>query len=260
MLKEIYTAAIGMVPQQTKLEVTANNIANANTIGFKKQGVFERDLLEASQNMNNIEGDAEQFDAPIGVYTNFEKGAYQKTGAPLDFALDTPDAYFVVKDSENKKFYTRSGHFTINAKGDLVNNDGKVLEGKDGTLNLYKEFFFNPSDISDSKSLDIRLSKSGELFSKQKFIGSLEIITVENPQTLKREMNSYFLPGDQTQSKSAPLDSIIVKQGWLESSNVDIVKEMVQMIELQRMFDMGSKVIHSNNETLDQTMKVGRFS
>lgn len=78
MLKELYTAALGMLPQQTRLEMTANNLANANTVGFKRSGIFEQSLIEARENLLNVRGDAETEDLPISQYVDFRPGALKK--------------------------------------------------------------------------------------------------------------------------------------------------------------------------------------
>ncbi len=93
MLKELYTAAMGMMPQQTRLEITSNNIANANTTGYKRIGIFEQNLIEARNNLQHIKGDAEPGDAPLSQYTDFNLGTLQKTENPLDIALDQ-DGFF----------------------------------------------------------------------------------------------------------------------------------------------------------------------
>ena len=87
MLKEFYTAAMGMLTQQTRLEVASNNMANASTSGFRRQEVFVRNLIDARANFYNVKGDAEQNDVPIGSYTDFELGALQETTNPLDIAI-----------------------------------------------------------------------------------------------------------------------------------------------------------------------------
>ncbi len=87
MLKERYTAALGMVPQQTRLEVISNNIANANTVGFKRESAFERSLISAQANLNNVKGDVESDDTPTDTFTDFGQGSAERTGNQFDFAI-----------------------------------------------------------------------------------------------------------------------------------------------------------------------------
>ncbi len=111
MLKEFFTAALGMQNQQTRLEVIANNLANANTNGYKSENVFERNLIDARENFYNVSGNVEQNDPPIGSYYDLSAGSYTKTDNTLDIAIDGK-GYFVVEDSEGKQFLTRNGSFS----------------------------------------------------------------------------------------------------------------------------------------------------
>ena len=86
MLKELYTAAMGMLPQQTRLEVLSNNIANAGTAGFKRESVFERNLIDSKANLYNVAGDAEEDDAPVGSAIDFRPGSFRQTENPFDIA------------------------------------------------------------------------------------------------------------------------------------------------------------------------------
>ena len=107
MLKELFTASLGMMNSQTRLEVSANNLANASTTGFKRAEVFERNLLDARANLYNVKGDIEQNDPPIGSYYDFSNGAMEQTSNPLDIAIEGK-GFFVVQDLEGKEFLTRS--------------------------------------------------------------------------------------------------------------------------------------------------------
>ncbi len=258
MLKEIYTAAMGMVPQQTRLEVIANNMANAGTAGFKRQSVFERNLIDARANLYNVPGDVEQNDPPIGSYTDFSAGAFTQTNNPLDIAIDG-DGLFAVQDDEGKLYYTRSGRFRMSADGTIITMDGKTLMGIGGPLNVQGEFLSRPMITGDSKSVDIRIDLSGEVFANDYSIGNLLIGRAINPQSLQRVSKTSFIPTINTEIEYVPLEEITVKQGWLENSNVDIIREMVSMIELQRMFEAGSKVIKTNESTLDDSIRMGRY-
>lgn len=258
MLKELYTAAMGMMPQQTRLEVAANNMANANATGFKRQAVFERNLIDARANFYNVEGDTEQNDPPIGSYTDFDKGSLQKTDNPLDLAIEN-NGFFVVQDEEGKQFLTKNGSFKLSEDGSIKSMDGKLLLGQNGPINVFNEFFDTAQNKSSSKSLDIKITPNGEIFANKFSVGTLLIAEPEDAQTLQRVSGSDFVQTNITNSKFLDPENINVKQGYLESSNVDIVSEMVQMIELQRMFEAGSKVIHTNEGTLTNSIRMGRY-
>ena len=107
MLKEFYTAAAGMMTQQTRLEVSANNMANASTAGFRRQEVFVRNLIDARSNFYNVKGDLEQNDIPIGSYTDFELGAVQQTDNPMDVAMLDKSNFFVLRNGHTKQLVCR---------------------------------------------------------------------------------------------------------------------------------------------------------
>ncbi|HPO64203.1 MAG TPA: flagellar hook-basal body protein [Candidatus Kapabacteria bacterium] len=259
MLKELYTAAMGMLPQQTRLESIANNIANAGTTGFKRQSVFERNLIDARANFYNVPGDAEQNDPPVGSYTDFSAGAMQKTDNPLDIAIDTENGFFVLQDEDGNNYLTRRGNFKLDKDGNIVTMDGKYLLGNDGILNVYKDFNQEQLDYTDANALNLKINENGECFTNETYIGTVEIAKPSNLQTLENISNSDFIVREDTDIEILTPEQITLRQGWLENSNVNIVDEMVKMIELQRMFEAGTKVIQTNDGTLDTSIKMGRY-
>lgn len=258
MLKEFFTAALGMQNQQTRLEVIANNIANANTTGFKRANVFERNLIDARANFYNVKGDVEQNDPPIGSYYDFSNGAFQKTDNPMDLAIDG-EGFFLVEDSEGKQFLTRNGEFRLSEDGTFVRNDGKVLIGEEGPIRISSEFFSNPEITQDGRAINLRIAQTGEVFLNDVQIGKIVLVVPEEMNELQRISNGEFIVTGISDVKYLDLDKVKVRQGWLENSNVDVVSEMVQMIELQRMFEAGSKVIQTNDSTLDRSIALGRY-
>lgn len=258
MLKELYTAAMGMLPQQTRLEVIANNMANAATTGFKRQNVFERNLIDAKANLFNVPGDCEQNDPPIGSYTDFNAGSMMQTGNPLDIAIED-NGFFVLQDELGNSYFTRSGHFNLTTDGTIRAMDGKMLMGAEGALNILQEFAEKPLITEDSKAVNIKITPTGDVFANDYRVGTVLIADVNDPQSFQRVSAQNYIAGEDTSvSYKMPADTRI-RQGWLEGSNVDIIKEMVTMIELQRQFEAGSKVIHTNEATLDNAIRMGRY-
>lgn len=260
MLKELYTAALGMLPQQTRLEVIANNIANASTTGFKRESVFERNLIDARANFYNVPGEAEQNDPPVGSYVDWSEGAYQQTNNKLDIALENKNAFFMVQDSDNNQYLTRSGHFKIADNGDIITMDGLKLLNKDNTaINVNTEFKHEFLTAEAGKSIDLKITDHGEVYANNRFLGTIQVAQVNNLSSLQQISNARFVTRKDTDIQYMKTDDVQLKQGWLESSNVNIVNEMVNMIELQRQFELGSKVIQTNDGTLDQSIKIGKF-
>ncbi|MDQ1266383.1 MAG: flagellar basal-body rod protein FlgF [Bacteroidota bacterium] len=258
MLKELFTAALGMLPQQTRLEVIANNMANASTAGFKRENVFERNLIDARANFYNIKGDCESDDPPIGSYTDFAAGSFQQTGNQLDIALENK-GFFMLKDEQGNDYLSRAGHFTLSRDGNITAMDGKLLMGEDGPITLGKEFMDDPLNSNESKSVNLKISENGEVFANEYLIGTIQIADVKDQKSLDRISNQYFIPTQNTEVEFIDPKEVSMRQGWLEGSNVDIIKEMVSMIELQRQFEAGSKVITTNEATLDNSIRLGRY-
>ncbi len=259
MLKELYTAAMGMLNQQTRLEVISNNMANASTTGFKRQTVFERNLIDARANFYNVKGDAEQNDPPIGSYTDFSAGGAQETNNKLDVFIANPRAFFVTRDEEGKEFMTKAGNFYIAQDASLRSSTGKLVMGQNGPINFNSEIFTQSNQSKQGNLLNIRITENGEIFANDFNIASLKIRVPEDEQTLQRVSGSDFIATNLTNSHDLSLEEINVRQGYLESSNVDIVNEMVQMIELQKSFEAGQKVITTNDSTLDRAIGIGRY-
>ncbi|MCS6999985.1 MAG: flagellar hook basal-body protein [Bacteroidota bacterium] len=259
MLKELYTAALGMLPQQVRLELTAHNIANANTVGYKRSGIFEQTLIEARENLLNVRGDAEVEDTPLRQYIDFQQGALQKTGNPLDIALDGNTTFFVVADRDGQEYLTRAGHFTIDSQGYVVTSDGKMLLTSGGPLRI--ELPQQGDNLQgDNLARQIQISPNGEVQFNGLMVGQLRVVQVANPQSLQRANAVTFLPTDETDIADLSPEEIHIQQGYLEASNVNIVTELVTMIQLQRMFELGQKVIQTNDGTLDRSIDIGRFS
>lgn len=258
MLKELFTASLGMLNQQTRLEVSANNMANANTTGFKRAGVFERNLIDARANFYNTKGDVEQNDPPIGSYIEYAAGSYQQTDNPLDLAIEG-DGFFVVKDMEGKDYLTRAGNFKLNTEGEIIAMDGKKLQGVGGDLVIPKEYLNNEDSSADFKSVEIKITQNGSVYANNKEIGTVLIATVDDKDTLQRISNQNFLGTWTSEFRFKQPENISVRQGWIEGSNVNVIQEMVQLIELQRMFEAGQKVVTTNDSTLDRSIAMGRY-
>lgn len=257
MIKELYTAAMGMMSQQTRLEVISNNIANASTVGFKRDSVFERNLIDSKANLYNIVGSAEQNDPPIGSYIDFNKGSYDQTGNELDVAIDG-NGFFLLNDEQGKEFLTRAGNFKINQEGDVISANGKYLMASGSRINVYGTMQGDTFN-SDSRKAEVRIDNSGEIFINNISQGNLDIVDTNNPVVLEKISSSDFIITGDNQYQKLTNDKVNVRQGWLENSNVNVIDEMVEMINLQRQFEAGSKVITTNENTLEQSIALGKY-
>ncbi len=248
---------MGMLPQQTRLELTANNIANANTTGFKRIGVFEQSLIEARENMLNNKGEAEQADPPLDQYTDFSTGSVQRTDNTLDICLKQ-DGFFVLQDDNGTETFSRAGRFQVNEHGVVVSDSGKALQSDRGDI-VVDAAKHSGQLNNDQKAISIRISDVGEVFANDTFVGNISVVRVSNPQSLTRINSMEFSPTDNTDYNYAKTEEVSLKQGFLEGSNVNIINEMITMIQLQRSFEMGHKVIVTNDGTLEKSIDIGRL-
>lgn len=246
-----------MIPQQTKLEVISNNIANANTVGFKRESVFERNVINAKENLSNVPGDAESKDAPIGSYIDFSSGVFRQTDNPLDIAVEGK-GFFVLQDEAGNVFYSRAGHFKLSGDGHIQSSDGKMLMEQGGAVKINSELMGGQQLSGSNDAVNVKITDNGEVFVNENLVGTISIAVVDNPGTFNRTSNQNFTATNETRIHQLPIDQIKLKQGWLEGSNVDVIREMVSMIELQRAFEAGSKVIKTSEASLAEAIRVGR--
>ncbi len=232
-----YIAASGGVLQFRKLDVLNNNLANINTPGFKKQIItgseqtFEQTL--ASQVVKDdpfAKGDHERTPGTVNVrtVTDFSLGAIKTTGNPLDVALRNPNDFFAIQ-TPNGIEYTRAGDFTLNQNGDLVTQDGMAVQGDGGTISV--------SGAAASISAGGVVTAGGQNF------GNIQVVRIENPETLERTGGTRFKVASN-QAAPAAVEADIIPQS-LEMPNVSAISSVVGLISASRAFDMYTKTAQS---------------
>ena len=252
-MRALAIAATGMDAQQTNLEVIANNIANINTTGYKRARAEFSDLLYQSERLQGVPNRANQAIVPeganigLGVQTTavrniFIQGELTQTGNPLDIAL-VGRGWFQIQTPDGQTMYSRAGAFNTNATGQLVTADGYTVVPE----------ITVPTDASE-----ITISRTGQVMAR---IGTAPELTELGQLTLANFVNEAGLKplGDnlfqQTPASGEPIVSVpddpgfgYLKQAYLETSNVDAVKEISEMISAQRAYEMNSKVIQTADE------------
>lgn len=263
--KGIYTALSGALAQTTKIDTIANNIANVNTTGFKKDQQtfseyltnFEKDpevinvprVPASIENFYDTGGGDKSFVDAAGTYTNFEQGSLRNTGGKLDVAIDGA-GFFEVSTPSGVRL-TRAGNFTIDGDGQLVTKDGHavLLEG---------ENLEGPEErtVRFSGKAQVSISDGGEVFDGDQRLGKLSLVNVKNQDCLQKVGNNYY----GFKSNMAPeITSVKVpnlKQGFIETSNVNVVNEMTEMIMAQRVFEGTQKAIHAYDSMADKLINV----
>jgi flagellar basal-body rod protein FlgG len=226
-----------------RMEVLANNLANINSTGFKKDLLFQEMLDEASDPA------APDVDAATFTYmVDFSDGPLQATGNTLNLALEGR-GFFAVSTPEGTR-YTRNGNFTIALDGTIVTQAGYPVQGVQGVLHVP-----DPQRTDRSK---IVVSEQGEIALGTQPIGKLRIVDFPNLGVLKKTEQSLFAADPLSPVIEKTDLSTRVRQGYLEGSNVDGLREMIDMVELVRTFEAEQKVVQALDATTAQALDVGR--
>ncbi len=238
MIKGIYNTAASMVPRVRKQEVIANNMANAETAGYKQDSLFLR-VFKNQQNLKglkNLQGPSWETRMIDKLYVDHTEGALEATGRDLDVAIQG-DGFFVVQTPTGEA-YTRNGTFTLGPDGTLINSDGFPILSEGGPLTL-----------TDEK---VTIGTDGVVTLGNSNVGRLRIVSFEDPGELIKTTGTLFTAPINV-APTAPT-AINVRQGYLEKSNVNIMREMVDMIDSYRMFETGQKMIQIQDDTLSKAV------
>jgi len=252
--RAVYIPLSGALMQEKRLEVLANNLANVNTNGFKEdRPVFETILtgnkessptipLPISASRNALTPSLYNLNRTLlafsGMKTDFSPGALKKTGNPLDLALEG-DGFFSIRTPE-RVMYTRDGSFTLNAGGELVTHEGFTVLGENGKIT-----------IDAAESSDISVGQDGTILVNGNEVDKLKTVAFSRPYPLKKVGNSMFSLTVPKNEGEADVD-VAVRQGYLELSNVNVVKEMVMMVEVNRAYESYQKVIQGIFDTVNR--------
>ncbi len=255
MVKGLYTAHTGMVNEMRRLDVLANNLANADTTGYKKEGTTARTFGDelavrlkdtSSYGLNRKIGGI-TYGVHLGqVYTDYSSGNMKVTNNETDFALGGNGFFaisFTDKQGNQSVKYTRDGAFTVNAQGYLVTKDGDFVLNQAGA-----QTGDGNQRIQVDPNAKIVVNEQGMIFQNNVQVGQIGVVDFDNYDYLEKYGENMYnlLDGGQRIASQAS-----VQQGLLETSNVNVVKEMVDMITIQRAYEAGQKVITSIDGTLD---------
>ncbi|HLG27243.1 MAG TPA: flagellar hook-basal body complex protein [Paenisporosarcina sp.] len=260
MLRSMYAGVSGMKGFQTKLDVIGNNIANVNTVGYKKSTINFQDLL--SQNLSS--SGANPMQVGLGSTTSainvvHTPGSSMTTGVGTDLSI-MGDGFFVVKNPSAPgtagQYLTRAGNFVVEADGDLITTQGyNVLDGTGQKINInsttYDSFSINrlgevigkQANGTETKIADIGIAQPANPAGLRKFGGSLyELTTKSGPGPIG----------------TAPAQNTEIGAGMLEMSNVDLTEEFTEMIIAQRGFQANSRIITTSDEILQEVVNLKR--
>lgn len=254
-MRALRTAASGMAAQQLNVEVISNNIANMNTVGFKRQRAEFQDLMYQNIERMGAQSSSQGTVVPTGiqvglgvkagsVYRITEQGTPGQTGNPYDLAVDGR-GYFQITLPSGEIGYTRAGNFSLNGEGQLVTDDGYAIE---------------PAIQIPQDAVDVSISKTGQVqvvtdgTPEPQVVGQLELATFFNEAGLEAIGDNLLLETSASGPATAgvPGDPGFgqLLQGFTESSNVDAVSEISSLIIAQRAYEMNSKIISTADEMM----------
>lgn len=262
MIRALFSSATGMKAQETLLDVTANNLANVNTNGFKRSNVDFADLLYA----NIKQPGADQFvgqPAPIGLQIGtgarpvgttklFTPGSLDQTGNSTDLAIEGFGFFKVLLPSGDFR-YTRDGSFHPDANGRLVTADGYALDG-----NITIPADVSPTAVTIGVDGTVAAIQNGNTLN----LGTIQVYRFPNPAGLSSEGNNLYSasPASGQEVAGAPGTTGLgtLRQGFLERSNVEVVTELVSLISAQRAYEVNARAIRAGDEMLSNTSQILR--
>lgn len=225
----IYSAAAAMAAQQTQLDALANDVANADTTGYKSERVGFTDLLYQSENGVDVGSGA----AAVDLGRSFSQGAPTASDNPLALAISGP-GFFQVKRADGTTALTRDGNFTLDAQGSLVTPTGEQL--------------VPPIRVpKGTQPTDVAIASNGAVTVKGKTVGAIKLVDVPAPGALL-SVGSGMFAVTQGSGSPGPAAGASLSQHELEGSNVDLATAMTQMIGAQRAYALESRVIQTQDQ------------
>ena len=250
MVKGLYTAWSGMINEQNRMDVLTHNLANADTTGYKKEGATSqafKDVLaykikDTSEYINLAKGIGK---ANLGVkigenYTDYSQGAFKVTENTFDLAISGSGFFaveFTDKAGEESIKYTRDGSFTLTKDGDLVTKDGDYVLDDDG------------DHIRLDPTQNVDIDSQGNIMQNGRRVATVGLTDFEDYNYLEHYGENYYQPVEGAEEKDA---EAMIRSGYLETSNVQVVSEMVEMISVSRQYESNQKLI----QTIDSSLEI----
>lgn len=257
MLRGLYTSYTGMLNEQYRMDIMSNNLANADTTGFKKEGstsqayaeVMAVKIKDVSENPNTPRRLGKMsLGVKIGeTFTDFSQGSLRDTGNTYDIAIGGSGFFnieFTNKAGETSTKYTRDGGFTITKDGYLVTKDGDYVLGENGRIQL--------STTAGTTVFD----RSGNIFQDDRLVASLKITDFEDTNYLTHYGETMWDAKEGAVEQDA--EDAQIYQGYLEMSNASVVKEMVNMITISRQYESNQKMLTTFDESLEKSMTLSK--
>ncbi|NJM31726.1 MAG: flagellar basal-body rod protein FlgG [Limnobacter sp.] len=254
MMRSLWIAKTGLDAQQTQLDVISNNLANTATNGYKRSRAVFEDLLYQTLRQPGAQS-SEQTQVPSGLQIgtgvkpvatvrNFSQGNMQQTSNPLDLAINGP-GFFQIELPDGTTGYTRDGSIQVDANGTMVTSNGYAVLGP---ITIPADAV----DISVSQDGVVSAIVAGQTQPQQ--LGQISVATFVNPAGLAARGQNYFAEtaasGAPTTTNPGSNGAGLVNQGYVETSNVNVVEELVGLIQTQRAYEINSKAISTSDQML----------
>ncbi|MDR8394233.1 flagellar basal-body rod protein FlgG [Aliifodinibius sp. S!AR15-10] len=264
MFRALSTAALGMSAQQKSVDNIANNLANVGTTGYKRSSIAFQDLFYENVEVSKpgASGSRISNDSPslqighgsqaVATIRNFTQGSISETGNPLDLSINGP-GFFRIEMPDGNIAYSRDGNFSRDSGGMLVNNSGLPLADQ-----IEVPMEAKAIEIAQDGTVTSRMAGDN----REIELGQVQLARFSNPAGLEAKGDNLFM--ETKASGMAFSDSPgsegfgVIRQGYLEDSNVDVVKEMVQLIEAQRAYETNSKMVQTAEDMMSVTNSIKR--
>lgn len=262
MLKGLYTAYSGMVNEQNRMDVLTNNLANSATTGYKTVGSTSQTFDTVLTYRIKDEEDGYYNDVNIGrampgvkigeTYTDYSQGSFRETGNTFDMAISGTGFFtveYTARSGEKSTVYTRDGSFTLTKDGMLVTKDGDYVMGEGPNGQLQR--------IQLDPTQETFIDTSGRITQNGQAVGQLKITDFEDYNYLKQFGENFYLPAEGAEVIET---DATVQSGYLEMSNVQVVREMVELISVTRQYEANQKIIQAYDSALDISVnRIGRL-
>jgi flagellar basal-body rod protein FlgF len=236
MIKGIFNTMGGKYITERRMDMISNNIANSLTPGYKSSKPHCQTIIK-----EEIEGAEPTHMSNLGTYIDFSDAPLVSSGASLDFAIEG-EGFFVVSTKEGNA-YTRNGQFTLNKDKKLVTMDGSLVMGQNGEITI--------------NGKDIAVENDGSIVVDKVRVDALKVVDFRNKGALSQHGKSLFISASENPT-SVPPEKYSIKQGAFEGSNVDVIKELVEMISALRAYESYTKVDQFFGDMTSKLLETGK--
>ncbi len=250
MIRGLYTSGLGMTTQMKRLDVISNNLANVDTAGYKKNDAIVSSFPDMLMTKINDTKNNVKMPTPIGrvtlgaqvdeIYTNFTQGSFVRTDEKFNLAIQG-DGFFVINTPNGDERYTRDGAFVVDRNGQLKTQEGNSVMGQNGVLTLNEDFLTRINEVF--------IDEAGTVNINGQYIDTIRMMNFDDNNALQKIGDNLY----QGNGNQAAFQGKLV-QGYVESSNVNPVTAMVDMITVSRTYEANQKMIQVHDNLMGKAV------